>query len=1298
MPALGAGGDTGGIAGPDGTLATSPRNRQSRDRMPAFSPVRRHLTTLLALLVVVLAPAASAHAAPVALTKSDVPGAKPGAGNAKTMRAALLAAMRGGPRGAVKRAPAAASGFRAGTTVILTGSVQLLSESSARAALKAAKPRTSVGRRSSATASVQVGKLVGFVSVTTAAHDKTVRRAADAYARTLRSRLAGAQTTVAERLAEDGDYSKSEALALFQIVYGGMPGAKVPAGTRGSVDDGTAAGSRVFRLLDQLSPAQQAAFRAAIDDGPAPATPARRAGAARAAKKPKKSTLTPDPTWQTVGETYVATYATGPYLARALPFPIKVFKSSKSIDATADSYPVDAAGKLAQTGPAYCRIRLDPKFYGKPETFKYFVLAHEVFHCFEFSITTDWGYKARDWVIEGMADWAASRVVNDTSSFGASSFAGYLFKPDRPLFAKSYGASGFWGHINERLGNFWPRVAATLQGGPNPATYDIAGGSEEDVRVTMASRYLRDPGAGSAWTTSQPFPITDAEAHTPRAVSSAAAATITTPAYTQKLVDLLPTPKLPVVQVNRGGGNVRFTDGGFDFTDRETQYFCMGAVCECPPNETGSFPSPMSTVNSLTAALAGEKSGGQLAITRRPIKDFCKKDKDPPKLGDGGAGGSNGDPHLTSLDGLRFDFQAAGEFLLARSGSDLEVQARQEPWKLGKTVIRSVTLNTQFAIKVGTVRATFGPGTTPQLRVNGGAPHALAAGSKEAIGTGNATSDGDKITVSWPDGSQATVWSVGEWGVAVSLDLAPARQGTTTGLLGNFNASPSDDLRTRGGKVVAFKAAAALWPGVERVSIDDPTDPKFADKLYDDVGDSWRLSQKESLLDYAAGQSTKTFTDKSIPRQLVEAADLSDSKRASAEAACRAAGVTAPTALEDCILDVGLTGQTAFAAAAAKEETLTAIGWTRLAAGGNRRSPVSLARTGDGTLQLVWDDENAPGKRAVVAAGLPAAGGERAPVTVAPFDTTPFAFTAPDGGLRMVGSVIDSGPPVTEGIVHFAAGAPYDSWSALAQVVSPGAYVGEPMSTFVGDKMLTVSGLNGGGKVYLGTGNPGGSGLPLNGALSADCYAMKPAIATTSGETYAAWWQWDCPQTGLYVAPIDPATGKPGDEIAVPQSVWSTPGLGALTWDAPGLDRLSLAARPGGGVFLAYARQDDDTWSVLLWRIGSPTPTTVASGLRQRPDALQVSAEPTTGNLWVAYESQDAAFGKGHLTARRTNAAADGWAGSPRTIAFPTDGDQRAAPSHPWDVLARDGALDVIAGYPATSEYPGALWHGVVGG
>lgn len=1240
-------------------------------------------------------PVVPAHAQPIALERNDVPGAKRATTSATQLRATLTGAMRGGPRAAVRRSPAAASSFTIGSTRLLTGSVELSGEAAAKAAERAARRRTSIGKaQSTALVVVRAGAAVGLIRLQTKGRDRSIRAAADQYAALLKARLAVAQRTVADRLADDGESTKAEALALFQLAYGGMPGAKVPAGRRGTLSSATVAASRVLGILDQLSPAQRRAFERATD-APSPA-----AAAARAPTDPRarRLALTPDPVNEALAASYAATYASGAFLGRVLPFPVKVYRTNFAINALADAWPVNAAGSLEKTSPAACRVRLDPSFYGKPASAQQYVIAHEVFHCFQFSITENWGVKSRDWVIEGLADWAASQVTNDPTGEGSGSFLIYLGTPGIPLFARGYSASGFWGHLNERLGSLWPRVVGILRTAGEPQTYDYAGGSNDAARLTAASRLLREPAAGSAWITAQPYLLSTTEAPTPRAVSSANAAAIAVGAYANKLIDLRPSATHPVVELRRGRGNLRVTDGGLgEWVDPAKTFICFGATCQCADDETSSLPSPLPNANRLTAALAGEKTGGQLFVIRHRLKEFCRKaggPKAPPKSGGPtGAGGSNGDPHLTSHDGLRFDFQAAGEFVLTRAGGDLEIQARQEPWKLGTTVIRSVTINTQFAVRIGGGRVTFSPGTgQPSVRVGGGAPQVLAAGGSVAVGTGRVTSDGAQLTATWPDGSQAVVWPVGEWGLAISIQLAAGRAGQARGLLGDFDGNALDDLQTRGGKGVPFKAEQALWPGLNRVRFADPTDPGFADRLYDTFGDSWRISQKESLLDYAKGQSTKTFTDQSIPRKLVEADELSDSTRQQAEATCRAAGVSAPAALEDCILDVGLTGQVAFAESAAREEALVSASWTRLAAGGARSGPVSLARTGDGTLHLVWPERDGAGKRTVVAGAIGADGRERAPVPVAPFDTTPYAFTAPDGGLRVVGSVLDSGPPVTEGIAQFASAAPFGSWSALPMIVSAGAYVGEPSATFVGGTLLTVSPLAGNGRLYTGTGTGSGGGELLNGALAADCYAQKPAIASAGGETYAAWWQWDCPQTGLFVASVDPGTGKLGAPGEVPQSSWSLGG-GPISWDAPGLDRLSLAARPGGGLFLAYARQDGDTWTALLWRIGAAAPQVIASGLRERPDALQVSAEPTTGVLWVAWEVQDASFGKGRLAVRRTTPAGDAWAGAPRLLAFPTDGDPRASSLHPWDVAARDGALDVIAGYPATADYPGALWR-----
>ena len=36
----------------------------------------------------------------------------------------------------------------------------------------------------------------------------------------------------------------------------------------------------------------------------------------------------------------------------------------------------------------------------------------------------------------------------------------------------------------------------------------------------------------------------------------------------------------------------------------------------------------------------------------------------------------NGDPHLKTVNGVHYDFQSAGEFVLLREGSAMEIQAQ----------------------------------------------------------------------------------------------------------------------------------------------------------------------------------------------------------------------------------------------------------------------------------------------------------------------------------------------------------------------------------------------------------------------------------------------------------------------------------------------------------------------------------------------------------------------------------------------------------------------------------------------
>ncbi|MEV6925783.1 choice-of-anchor C family protein [Dactylosporangium sp. NPDC051485] len=268
----------------------------------------------------------------------------------------------------------------------------------------------------------------------------------------------------------------------------------------------------------------------------------------------------------------------------------------------------------------------------------------------------------------------------------------------------------------------------------------------------------------------------------------------------------------------------------------------------------------------------------------------------------GGDATTSGDPHLTTFDGAHYDFQQVGEFIAARSDrDDFAVQVRQAPWA---GTSRTVAGNTAAAFQVAGHRAavylaTGGSAVTTTVDGKG-----VTAASTTLPGGGTLANDtgSRRATMTWPDGTFAIVSYAGGGYLDLSVGLSSARAGHVSGLLGNANRDPSDDLVTRAGAALPYPATAA--------------------QLYGAYSESWRITQAESLFDYAAGQSTATFTDRTFPSAVATVADLSAAVRQAATATCQAAGVTDPAYLGDCILDVGLTGNAATALSAAKSQTV----------------------------------------------------------------------------------------------------------------------------------------------------------------------------------------------------------------------------------------------------------------------------------------------------------------------------------------------------------------------------------------
>jgi hypothetical protein len=277
-----------------------------------------------------------------------------------------------------------------------------------------------------------------------------------------------------------------------------------------------------------------------------------------------------------------------------------------------------------------------------------------------------------------------------------------------------------------------------------------------------------------------------------------------------------------------------------------------------------------------------------------PLPDTCEPPEPPRRCEGGNCGTSNGDPHLRTFDGGHYDFQAVGEFILARQpAGGYEVQVRQVP----ATAERIVSVNSAVALAVGQDKVEVRTAGVELALLIGGAPAELK--NTTLPDGGKIEADRHEVIVTWKDGSVIYVRPIARSSLRVVLDPAAGLAGKLEGLLGDFDGDPANDIRHRGGATVK--------------------EPTF-DALYPAYADSWRVNATTSLFTYDPGTSPETYVDRKFPDRQVSVEDLPN--RAAAEDICRRLGVTDPDVFAGCVLDVALTGQAEFAAAAASGQAI----------------------------------------------------------------------------------------------------------------------------------------------------------------------------------------------------------------------------------------------------------------------------------------------------------------------------------------------------------------------------------------
>jgi hypothetical protein len=228
------------------------------------------------------------------------------------------------------------------------------------------------------------------------------------------------------------------------------------------------------------------------------------------------------------------------------------------------------------------------------------------------------------------------------------------------------------------------------------------------------------------------------------------------------------------------------------------------------------------------------------------------------------AGSDIGDPHIHTVDGKRYDFQAAGEFTLLRDMEGMEIQARQTPAMTPPPVkddytglTECVSLNTAVAARVGSHRISYQPWREPQqlqFFLDGKPAEPPKAGI-----------DLDRHRVT-------TFAAVGQIGIRIDYAHGPVVKITP-----NFWASYGlwyldvDISNTDADQGLMGKIHPGTWlPNLPSGASLGPIPASLQDRyivLYKTFANAWRLTDATTMFMYTPGRSTDTSTDRDWPPQ-----------------------------------------------------------------------------------------------------------------------------------------------------------------------------------------------------------------------------------------------------------------------------------------------------------------------------------------------------------------------------------------------------------------------------------------------
>ncbi len=271
------------------------------------------------------------------------------------------------------------------------------------------------------------------------------------------------------------------------------------------------------------------------------------------------------------------------------------------------------------------------------------------------------------------------------------------------------------------------------------------------------------------------------------------------------------------------------------------------------------------------------------------------------------SGWTSGDPHLLTLDGVAYDYHAAGEYVLLRAtdGSDFEVQSRMTP------IGNSVSVNSAIAARMDGSNVMVDSTDDVPLSIDGVATQVEDFGFVE-VGNDRVYREGDTYTMLFAGeddtvnaGDSRIAVTVRDGRVDLDVQLNTDRAGALEGLLGNADGNAENDIALADGTPLAR--------------------PLNYSDLYGQYRDDWRVSAAaDSLFTYDDGESLEGFYDADYPGSITTLADFSEAEVDAAIAAVTAAGLTPGTVnFNNAVLDFALTQDASYITSAENAEIVS---------------------------------------------------------------------------------------------------------------------------------------------------------------------------------------------------------------------------------------------------------------------------------------------------------------------------------------------------------------------------------------